>query len=98
MLTASAIGVASRLSLRARLTLIRLAWIRKPWSYGEGVSRTLYRYLYLHLLFQRLQHASGHAFGAAAMLPYQRTLKGTVPRLRYRASCPIIIHARPLDR
>ena len=49
MLTASAIGVASRLSLRARLTLIRLAWIRKPWSYGEGVSRTLYRYLYLHL-------------------------------------------------
>ena len=98
MLTASAIGVASRLSLRARLTLIRLAWIRKPWSYGEGVSRTLYRYLYLHLLFQRLQHASRHAFGAAAMLPYQPPLKGTVPRLRYRASCPIIIHAGPLDR
>ena len=55
MLTRSAIGIAIRLSLRSRLTLIRLALIRKPWSFGEGVSRPLYRYLYLHLLFQTLQ-------------------------------------------
>ena len=58
MLTVSSIGVAARLSLRARLTLIRLAWIRKPWSYGEGVSRPLCRYLCLHLLFRNLQRAS----------------------------------------
>ena len=54
ILTSSSIGIASRLSLRARLTLIRLALIRKPWSYGEEVSRLLYRYLYLHLLFPKL--------------------------------------------
>ena len=57
MLTVSAIGSALRLCLRARLTLIRLALIRNPWSFGEGVSRPLYRYLYLHLLFHCLQHS-----------------------------------------
>ena len=49
ILTGSAIGLACRLSLRTRLTLIRLALIRKPWSYGGQVSRLPYRYLYLHL-------------------------------------------------
>ena len=46
---------ALRLPLRPRLTLIRLALIRNPWSYGEGGSRPLYRYLFLHLLFRYLQ-------------------------------------------
>ena len=64
ILTVSAIGIAVRLSLRTRLTLIRLALIRKPWSFGEGVSRPLYRYLYLHLLFQTLQNTSRYAFDA----------------------------------
>ena len=64
ILTVSAIGLALRLSLRSRLTLIRLALIRKPWSFGEGVSRPLYRYLYLHLLFQTLQNTSRYAFDA----------------------------------
>ena len=40
-----------RLALRTRLTLIRLALIRKPWSFGVRVSRPHYRYLCLHLLF-----------------------------------------------
>ena len=62
--TVSSIGSASRLPLRSRLTLIRLALIRKPWSFGEGVSRPLYRYLYLHLLFHMLQRTSRAAFGA----------------------------------
>ena len=75
MLTVSSIGVGSRLSLRARLTLIRLALIRKPWSCGEGVSRPLCRYLYLHLLFQNLQHASRRTFNGAGMLPYQPRIK-----------------------
>ena len=97
ILTVSSIGVGSRLSLRARLTLIRLALIRKPWSCGEGVSRPLCRYLYLHLLFRNLQHASRRAFNGAGMLPYQPCFMhgstASVPDL-----CPIIIHARPLDR
>ena len=97
MLTASSIACASRLRLRSRLTLIRLALIRKPWSCGEGVSRPLCRYLYLHLLFQALQRGSAHAFNGTGMLPYQPHQRcgstSSAPDL-----CPIIIHARPLDR
>ena len=74
MFTVSSIGLAIRLSLRSRLTLIRLALIRKPWSYGEGVSRPLYRYLYLHLLFHALQHGSRRAFHAHGMLPYRHQM------------------------
>ena len=69
MLTVSAIVIALRLRLRTRLTLIRLALIRKPWSFGEGVSRPLYRYLYLHLLFHPLQSALRHAFDAGWNAP-----------------------------
>ena len=56
ILTVSAIGLAFRLILRTRLTPGRLTLPGKPWSYGESASHTLYRYLYLHLLFQKLQH------------------------------------------
>jgi hypothetical protein len=51
------IGLRFRLGLRSRLTLIRLALIRKPGSFGVRVSRPHYRYLCLHLLFQALQRA-----------------------------------------
>ena len=64
ILTVSSIGIAVRLILRTRLTPGRLALPGKPWSCGEGASHPLYRYLYLHLLFQTLQSASRHAFGA----------------------------------
>ena len=96
ILTVSSIGFGSRLILRSRLTLIRLALIRKPWSFGEGVSRPLYRYLYLHLLFRKLQHASLHTFVAVGMLPYRLPLTGN-PTSSAPDLCPIIIHARPLD-
>ena len=97
MFTGSSIGVASRLGLRARLTLIRLALIRKPWSYGGEVSRLPCRYLYLHLLFRALQHLSRDTFGAARNAPLPTTSicgsTSSAPDL-----CPIIIHAGPLDR
>ena len=64
ILTVSSIGLASRLILRTRLTLGRLTLPRKPWSCGEGASHPLYRYLYLHLLFQTLQNTSRYAFSA----------------------------------
>ena len=73
ILTVSAIGVASRLSLRTRLTLIRLALIRKPWSYGEGVFRPLCRYLCLHLLFRALQRGSARTFNASRNAPLPMT-------------------------
>ena len=58
ILTVSAIGLAYRLSLRVRLTPGRLTSPGKPWSYGEGDSHPLYRYLYLHLLFRTLHTGS----------------------------------------
>ena len=74
MLTVSSIGSSLRMPLRSRLTLIRLALIRKPWSSGVGVSRPHYRYLYLHLLLRALQPGSIPIFVARAMLPYQPRL------------------------
>ena len=72
ILTGSSIGIALRLSLRSRLTLIRLALIRNPWSFGEEVFHPLYRYLYLHLLFHPLQQGSPLIFNADnGMLPYR---------------------------
>ena len=68
--TVSSIGSASRLPLRSRLTLIRLALIRKPQSFGGRVSRPPYRYSYLHLLFHALQRRSSAIFTAHGMLPY----------------------------
>ena len=97
MLTVSSIGFALRLPLRSRLTLIRLALIRNPWSCGGEVSRLPYRYLYLHLLFRCLQQGSRLAFCGPrnAPLPTPALSKGSTssaPDL-----CPIIIHAGSLD-
>ena len=65
------IGFAFRLILRPRLTLNRLSLFRKPWSSGVRVSHPHYRYLCLHLLFQKLQPSSRMTFGVAGMLPYR---------------------------
>ena len=41
--------------LRGRLTLRRLALRRNPWTFGESVSHTLYRYSCQHSHFRYLQ-------------------------------------------
>ena len=69
ILTCSSIGLAVRLSLRSRLTLIRLALIRNPWSFGGRVSRPSCRYLSLHLLFRFLQLTSRLAFKGCRNAP-----------------------------
>ena len=78
ILTVSSIGLALRLILRYRLTPGRLTSPGKPWSCGEGASHPLYRYLYLHLLFQTLQYTSRYAFNADwnAPLPMQYAFHG----------------------
>ena len=58
MLTGSSICLAFRLIIRLRLTPGRLTSPGNPWSYGEGESHPLYRYLCLHLLFQTLHGGS----------------------------------------
>ena len=44
--------------LRGRLTLLRLTLSRNPWSFGEGVSHSLYRYSCQHSHFRYLQDVS----------------------------------------
>ena len=91
------IGCALRLLLRPRLTLIRLALIRNPWSFGGRVSRPPYRYLYLHLLFRSLQHGSRHTFTGLRNAPLPTV--GLTHRSMASAAglCPRIIHAGSLD-
>ena len=52
------IDYAFRPRLRGRLTLRRLALRRNPWSFGEGVSHSLYRYSCQHSHFRYLQQPS----------------------------------------
>ena len=85
-----------RARLRPRLTLIRLALIRNPWSYGGRVSRPPCRYLFPHLLFRSLQNPSRGPFCGAGMLPYRAPQRGT-PTASAAGLCPCIIHAGPLD-
>ena len=70
ILTRSSIVIALRLRLRSRLTLIRRALIRNPWSFGGEESHLPYRYSFLHLLFPALQQISRFIFFAQGMLPY----------------------------
>ena len=63
--------LAVRLTIRSRLTLIRLTLIRKPWSCGGRVSRPPYRYSCLHLLFRKLHQPLRVGFCVVGMLPYQ---------------------------
>ena len=44
--------------LRGRLTLLRLALSRNPWTFGESVSHTVYRYSCQHSHFRYLQEPS----------------------------------------
>lgn len=71
ILTGCPSAVPVRVCLRSRLTLIRLALIRKPWSFGGRVSHPPYRYLCLHLLFHNLHSTLPRCFPGDGMLPYQ---------------------------
>ncbi len=70
----SASPASYRLILRSRLTLNRLTLFRKPWLFGEQVSRLLCRYSCLHLLFWLLHRPLRARFDAARMLPYRSLL------------------------
>ena len=48
--------------LRGRLTLRRLALRRNPWSFGDSVSHTVYRYSCQHSHFRYLQPTSRLTF------------------------------------
>ena len=52
------IDYAFRPRLRGRLTLLRLTLSRNPWTFGEGVSHSLYRYSCQHSHFRYLHRVS----------------------------------------
>ena len=55
------IAYAVRPRLRVRLTLSGLTFLRKPWVFGEQVSRLFYRYSCRHNHFRFIQRPlSGH--------------------------------------
>ncbi len=56
------IDYAFRPCLRGRLTLRRLALRRNPWTFGESVFHTLYRYSCQHAHFRYLQATSRWPF------------------------------------
>jgi hypothetical protein len=58
--------------LRGRLTLRRLTLRRNPWTFGESVSHTLYRYSCQHSHFRYLQHGSRHTFAGLRNAPLPR--------------------------
>ncbi len=73
--------------LRGRLTLRGLTLRRNPWTYGERVSHSLYRYSCQHSHLPYLQHGSHHTFNGLgnAPLPHARPKEHAHPQLRYMA-------------
>ena len=79
-----AIAVPLRVTLRSRLTLIRLALIRKPWAFGVRVyARIVVTHAYI-FFSRRSSTPRGAPSTPAPMLPYRSALPRS-PRLRRRS-------------
>ena len=72
------IDYAFRPRLRGRLTLRGLALRRNPWTFGESVSHTLYRYSCQHSHFRYLQITSRLSFTGLRNAP----LPGEINHIR----------------
>src|SRR6266481_3022559 len=59
--------------LRGRLTLRGLTLRRNPWTYGDRVSHSVYRYSCQHSRFRYLQHTSRCTFAGLRNAPLPRT-------------------------
>ena len=80
--------------LRGRLTLRRLALRRKPWTFGESVSHTLYRYSCQHSHFRYLQPTSRLTFTGLRNAPLPLIPNGMNPHLRCMTLAPIHFRRR----
>jgi|SRR5687767_5049049 hypothetical protein len=84
--------------LRGRLTLRRLTLRRNPWTFGESVSHTLYRYSCQHSHFRYLQHGSRHTFAGLRNAPLPRATSCT-PAASVHGFSPVTFSAQePLFR
>ena len=59
--------------LRGRLTLRGLTLRRNPWTYGDRVSHSVYRYSCQHSHLPYLQHGSHHTFNGLGNAPLPHT-------------------------
>ena len=81
--------------LRGRLTLLRLTLSRNPWTFGEGVSHTLYRYSCQHSHFPYLQQPSRVCLQRPRERSATTLVKDENPQLRCMALAPL--HFRRKD-
>ena len=88
------IDYAFRPCLRGRLTLLRLTLSRNPWTFGEGVSHSLYRYSCQHSHFRYLQELSRVSLHRLTERSATTRLT-THPQLRCMALAPL--HFRRKD-
>jgi len=91
------IGYAFRPRLRVRLTLSGLTFLRKPWVFGERVSRPFSRYSFRHNHFCFVDPTLSVELHPTAERSPTRRLS-TNPKLRWRTLVPHIIGAESLDQ
>ena len=75
--------------LRGRLTLRGLALRRNPWTFGESVSHTLYRYSRQHSRFPALHPTSRSGFTAQGTLRYHAHPEGCASSASARGLSPV---------
>ena len=79
------IALPRRVRLSARLTLIRLAWFRKPWVFGVGVLAPIV-VTHAYIFFSgRSSKPHGSPSAPTGMLPYHAEFEILHPRLRLRS-------------
>ena len=72
-----------RARLRGRLTLLRLALSRNPWSFGDSASHTVYRYSCQHSHFRYLHRRLPSGFIGLRNAPLPLSPEGLNPKLRH---------------
>ena len=83
------IAYAFRPRLRIRLTLSRLALLRKPWVFGEEVSHLFYRYSCRHIHF--------HFVHPTFRLNFNLEWNALLPYLPKQASTASVSNLSPVD-
>jgi len=74
--------------LRGRLTLRRLALRRKPWTFGDSASHTVYRYSCQHSHFRYLHRPLQDSFTGLRNAPLPLAQRAN-PQLRYISLAPV---------
>jgi hypothetical protein len=80
--------------LRSRLTLRRLALRRNPWTYGDRVFHSVYRYSCQHSHFRYLQDPSRVSLHWLTERSATACYKVTHPQLRYTSLAPVHLRRR----